>query len=350
MSEIARKSEGQKGAEAEVDSRRRGLGPFVVAAESTRMPIVFTNAREPGDRIIFANDSFLALTGHAREEVLGQAFEFLLAPSADDDRRSRVAAALSGSGEDLLELPLHREDGDDFWSAVFIGPVRDEAGATVQHFASFVDLTRHIREEEHLRFLLDELNHRTQNTLATVLAIAGQTLRNATDKEDVDAFEGRILALSKAHSILGRHQWLAVGLREVVDKILQPFGVNEEESSRFTVTGTDVRLDAKTALNLAMVFHELATNAAKYGALSTTGAGIVAITWQVEPGPQGDELRLWWRESGGPTVTPPRRRGFGSRLIESGLAQMLNGEVHLDYDPEGVACRIVMPLPKVTES
>lgn len=346
MPEIAHKSDGQKGAEAEVDSRRHDLGPFVMAAESTRMPMVFTNAREPGDRIIFANDSFLALTGYAREEVLGQAFEFLLAQNADEGHRARVADAFLGAGEDLLELPLHRKDGGVFWGAAFIGPVRDEADTTVQHFVSIVDLTRHIREEEHLRFLLDEVNHRTQNTLATVLAIAGQTLRNATDKEDVEAFEGRILALSTAHSILGRHQWLAVGLREMLDRMLEPFGAGDGRSSRFTVTGADVRIDSKTALNLAMVFHELATNAAKHGALSKAGAGAIVIAWTVEPSPQGDLLRLSWQESGGPAVAPPSRQGFGSRLMEGGLANMLNGKVHLDYDPAGVACRIVMPLPR----
>ncbi|HEY0648939.1 HWE histidine kinase domain-containing protein [Phenylobacterium sp.] len=347
MPQVAHKSEGQKGAEAEVDSRRNDLGPFVVAAESSRMPMVFTNAREPSDRIIFANDSFLALTGYARVEVLGQAFEFLLAPNADEDHRQQLAAAFSGRGEDLLELPLHRKDGDTFWGGVFVSPVRDEAGAVVQHFASFVDLTRHIREKEHLRFLLDELNHRTQNTLATVLAIAGQTLRNAIDRQDVEAFEGRILALSKVHGILGRHEWLAVGLRELLDRILEPFGIAGEPPSRFTFTGADVRLDARAALNLAMVFHELATNAAKYGALSGAGAGVVAIAWKVEPSPQGDQLRLSWQESGGPAVAPPSRRGFGSRLIEGALADMLGGEVHLDYDPAGAACHIVMPLPKV---
>lgn len=350
MPTIAHKSRGQVGAEAEVDSRRRDLGPFVVAAESTRMPMVFTNAREPGNRIIFANDSFLALTGYARDEILGQTFEFLLAPVCGEDHRPRVAAAFSGSGEDLLELPLHRKDGGLFWAAVFISPVRDEADITVQHFASFVDLSRHIRQEEHLRFLLDELNHRTQNTLATVLAIAGQTLRNATDKEDVNAFEGRILALSRTHRILGRNQWLAVGLREVLDQILEPFGIGNELSTRFTVTGADVRLDARTALNLAMVFHELATNAAKYGALSKAGTGAIAIAWKIEPSPHGDQLHLSWQESGGPAVTPPGRRGFGSRLIQGGLAKMLNGEVHLDYDPAGVNCRIVLPLPKMGDS
>lgn len=347
MAEFAHKSESQKGAEAEIESRRQDLGPFVVAAETTRMPMLFTNAKEPGNRIIFVNDSFLALTGYPRDEILGQAFEFLLAQSRDEDPRARAASAFSGSGEDLLELPLHRKDGGVFWGAVFISPVRDEADTIVQHFISIVDLTRHIREEDHLRFLLDELNHRTQNTLATVLAIAGETLRNVTDREDVESFEGRILALSRAHSLLGRHNWLAVGLREVLGQILEPFGIGDGPPSRFTVTGADVRLDSKTALTLATVFHELATNAAKHGALSKAGAGAITIAWEVQPSPQGDQLHLSWQESGGPAVAPPSRRGFGSRLIERGLAEMVKGEVGLDYDPAGVACRIVMPLQRV---
>ena len=343
------KSEEQRGAEAEVDGRRKDLGPFVVAAETTRMPMVFTNAREVGNRIIFANDSFLTLTGFAREEVLGQGFDFLVAQDTGPEVRSRVAAAFSGQSENLLELQYRRKDGGAFWAVVFISPVRDKAGDIEQHFASFVDLTKHREEENHLRFLLDELNHRTQNTLATVLAIAGQTLRNATDREQVDAFEGRILALSKAHSLLGRQNWLAVSLRAVVEQILQPFGLGDGAGSRFSVTGDDVRLEPKAALSLAMVFHELATNAAKYGALSKAGAGTVELAWEVERGAQGDRMRLRWQEAGGPPVAPPSRRGFGSRLIVGGLAQELNGEVKLDSDAAGLTCTIAMPIPRVAD-
>jgi two-component sensor histidine kinase len=107
----------------------------------------------------------------------------------------------------------------------------------VQHFASFVDLSKHKQEEDRLRFLLGELNHRTQNTLATVQAIAVQTLRGAANKEVVDAFEGRILALSKAHSLLGRKHWETVSLRDVIDQILQPFGLNDRRVAHFSVEG-----------------------------------------------------------------------------------------------------------------
>jgi PAS domain S-box-containing protein len=348
MTEIADKSEEQKCAEAEVASRRKDLGPFVVAAETTRMPMVFTNARESGNRIIFANDSFLALTGFAREEVLGQGFDFLLAPDAGPGEHAQVEAAFAGQSEDLLELQYRRKDGSAFWAVVFISPVRDQAGDIEQHFASFVDLTRHREEEEHLRFLLEELNHRTQNTLATVLAIAGQTLRTATDRDQVDAFEGRILALSKVHSLLGRENWLAVSLRDVAEQHLRPFGLGDGVDIRFSVQGIDIRLEPKMALGLAMVFHELATNAAKYGSLSRPGTGTVAITWEVEPGAQADRLRLRWQEAGGPPVAAPSRRGFGSRLIMSGLAQALNGEVQLDYDAAGLTCMIALPVPRIS--
>jgi PAS domain S-box-containing protein len=343
MPSEANKSKEQKAAESKVESFRKDLGPFVVAAETTRMAMVFTDAKESNHPLIFANDSFLSLTGYDREEVLGQSFEFLMAHPADPEALAQLEAAFAGSSEPGFDIRLRRKDGSMFWAAFFTSPIRDKTGDVVQHFASFVDLTKHKQEEDRLRFLLDELNHRTQNTLATVQAIAVQTLRGAADKEVVDAFEGRILALSKAHSLLGGKHWETVSLRGVIDQILQPFGLNDRQVARFSVDGGGIRLQPKAALTLAMVFHELATNAAKHGALSNGAAGKIEITWQVEPTPQGDRMRLRWQESGGPPVTPPGRKGFGSRLIEGGLAQELDGEVRLDYEPAGVVCQIIMP-------
>lgn len=340
------KSREQKTAESDVDSFRKDLGPFVVAAETTRMAMVFTDAKQPDHPLIFANDSFLSLAGYERQEVLGQSFDFLIGRPADPDALVQVEAAFASSSGSDFELCFRRKDASTFWAAVFVSPVRDDTGEVVQYFASFVDITKHMKEQDHLRLLLDELNHRTQNTLATVQAIAVQTLRGVADNEVVDAFEGRILALSKAHTLLGRELWKSVGLRDVIDQILQPFGLNDRRVSHFTVQGDDVPLQPKAALTLAMVFHELATNAAKYGALSNDAAGKIAITWQVEPTPQGDRMRLKWQESGGPPVKPPGRKGFGSRLIEGGLAQDLDGEVHLDYDPAGLVCQITMPVPR----
>jgi PAS domain S-box-containing protein len=346
MSNEENKSGEQKAAEADVESFRKDLGPFVVAAETTRMAMVFTDAKASDNPVIFANDSFLSLTGYDREEVLGQSLNFLMARGADPEALAAIEAAFEGRSHCHPEIRYRRKDGSLFWATIFISPVQDESGDAVQHFASFVDVTKHKQEKDRLRFLLDELNHRTQNTLATVQAIAVQTLHGVADKEVVDAFTGRILALSKAHGLLGRENWEGVSLRDVIEQILEPFGLRDRRVARFTVEGDDVRLPPKAALTFAMVFHELATNAAKHGALSNDAAGRIDIAWQVELTPQGDRMRLHWQERGGPPVTPPGRKGFGSRLIESGLAQELDGEVRLDYEPAGVVCQIVMPIPQ----
>jgi PAS domain S-box-containing protein len=342
----ASKSTEQKAAESEVDGFRKDLGPFVVAAETTRMAMVFTDAKEPNNPLIFANDSVLSLTGYKREELLGQRFDFLLGRAARPEALAQVKAAFAGTQEGDFEIRFRRRAGSAFTGAIFTNPVRDKSGDIVQHFVSIVDLTKHRQEEERLRFLLHELNHRTQNSLATVQAMAVQTLRGAADKCVVEAFEGRILALSKAHALLGRKHWETVSLRDMIDQILQPFGLNGPRAAGFSIAGDDVRLQSKTALSLAMVFHELTANAATHGALSNGATGKVDIAWQVEPTSQGDRARLTWRESGGPPVTPPGRKGFGSRVIESGLAQGLDGEVRLVYAPAGVVCEIIIPVTR----
>jgi len=306
--------------------------------------MVFTDAKEPTEPIIFANDSFLTLTGYAREEVLGQSFDFLMARGGDAETIAEIKAAFEGKSDSDPEILCRRHDGSVFSASVFISPVRDDSGDVVQHFASFVNLTKHRQEQERLLFLLGELNHRTQNTLATVLAIARQTLRGMADEDTIEKYERRILALSKTHSLLGAENWNQVSIREVLDQILEPFDVLDDGIARVSIEGDDVRLQPKVALTLAMVFHELATNAARHGALSNDGAGHIGIAWQLETVSQGDQMRLRWRESGGPPVAPPGRKGFGSRLIENGLARELDGVVRLAYEPAGVVCDIVMPV------
>lgn len=346
MAEEGSKSGKQKAAEADVDDFSKDLGPFVVAAKTTRMAMVFTDAKAAGNPIIFANDSFIKLTGFNRDEVLGQSFNFLMAQGASPDTLKIIESMFHEQLHDGdPEIRYRRKDASVFWASVFIGPVRNPAGEVVQHFASFIDISRHKKEEERLRFLLDELNHRTQNTLATVLAIARQTLADVADTQVVRTFESRILALSKAQSLLGRTSWDRVRLRDIISHILEPFGLCDLHRQPITAAGDDVWLQPKAALSLAMVVHELATNAVKHGALSTD-PGHVSITWQMEPFLKESGMRLLWKESGGPPVTLPERKGFGSRLIERGLAQELNGKVRLIYDPAGVLCEIDMPLPE----
>lgn len=339
MLSIAIKSPEQKAAEAGVDGFRQDRGPFVVAAERTRMAMVFTDADAPGNPLIFANEAFLTLTGYSREEVLGQAFGFLLSRGDNQTANQRIEAAFAGESGGHFEMHDRRKDGSKFWAAVIVCPVEDAAGRVGMHVSSFVDLTDHKREAEHLRFLLDEMNHRTLNTLATVRAIAVQTLRGVAGEAVVEAFEGRIQALSETHGLLGGHNWDAVTLRDVLERILEPFG----QDGRVTLEGAVVPLSPKAALTLAMVFHELASNAARHGSLSTP-AGKVTASWRTEITDDGERLFLRWQESGGPPAVAPEHQGFGLRLIEGGLAQDLAGEVHVAYDRAGLVCRIAMPL------
>ncbi len=193
------------------------------------------------------------------------------------------------------------------------------------------------RIERHQNQLLDELNHRVKNTLATVQAMAVQTLKGA-DAQARDAFIARLFALSSQHDLLTMDNWEGASLEGVLRRALRPW--REEDHVRFVVEGPAVHLDPKKALALGMAFHEMASNAARFGALSNA-EGRVRASWTVEP----DMLHFRWQESGGPAVSEPARRGFGLRLIEYGLAREIAGRVHMTFDPKGLICEWEMKLP-----
>jgi len=346
MPKIPSKSEEQKDAEANVEGFKSELGPFVVAAETTRMAMVFADAKQADHPIIFANDAFLALTGYSRDEVLGQSFNFIMAQAADADALAKIKAEFVGNSAGGSEIRYRRKDGSEFWAALFISPVRIEGGEIVQYFASFVDLTALKDEQAHSKMLIEELNHRVKNTLATVQSIVWQGLRTATDTEVArDAIESRLFALSRSHDMLTRENWESAGLVDIINDALEPFGVVEGRTKRIVITGEDIRFPPKDALALSIAFNELATNAVKYGAFANS-TGSILIEWKIEPGPQGDQLILHWQEKDGPVVTPPDHEGFGSRVIAHGL-DALGATVKLDYRPTGLLCAMSIPLPRV---
>ncbi len=152
-------SQKQNAAEADVEGFRDDLGPFVVAADATRMAMVFTNAREPANPIVYVNRAFLELTGWSRDEVLGESFNSLMARGASPNALKEIEKAVGGSHEDDPEICYRRKDGSQFWASLFVTPVKDEQGKIVQHFASFVDLTCYKAEQATCKLLIDELNH-----------------------------------------------------------------------------------------------------------------------------------------------------------------------------------------------
>jgi two-component sensor histidine kinase len=244
------------------------------------------------------------------------------------------------------ELDIRFDDGTSITIIAHAAPIRDDSGTIQGAVGAAIDISERKRQQQHRELLLNELNHRVKNTLATVQSLAMQTLRNASNvKEGRQAFEARLIALSKAHDVLTREQWEGVGLREIVAEALAAY-IGSSQEARLLYQGPEIRLQPKAGLALSMALHELATNAAKYGALSS-GAGRVDINWRLDQNePRG--FRLKWSESGGPPVIAPSKRGFGSRLIEQGLSQDLSGTVLLEFAPEGVICTIDAPFDQIS--
>lgn len=195
----------------------------------------------------------------------------------------------------------------------------------------------------HGTFLLQELDHRVKNTLAIVQSISRQTLRATPSPEAfAEVFEDRLLALSQAHELLTRRAWGRAGMHEILDKALAPFTVDRSE--RFDIVGPAITFSAETSVSVHMTLHELAVNAAKYGALSTS-AGRVVIRWSVDEAAAPPMLTLTWREVDGPPVAAlPERRGFGSQMIQRGLARDLGGAATMDFAPSGFVYTLRAPL------
>jgi two-component sensor histidine kinase len=223
-----------------------------------------------------------------------------------------------------------------------VSPIRDPAGQVIGLSAIERDIARRKQGEERQRLLLAELNHRVKNTLATVLSISSQTMRHSSTIEAfAAAFEGRIQALAKAHDLLAASNWEGADLREV---LLAEVAAHRERDDHLSLDGAPVSLAPNAALMLGMVFHELATNAAKYGAF-TTAAGRVAVAWKSDG--RGDLLKITWAERGVPKVERPRQDGFGLALIERGIAHELQGRATFDFGSNGLHCSLEIPLAEV---
>jgi two-component sensor histidine kinase len=241
-----------------------------------------------------------------------------------------------------LEHRVRRADGSVGWTFSRAVPLRNEAGNITQWFGAASDVTARKEAEEHLRLVINELNHRVKNTLAMVQAVAAQTFRGEDHTlTENEKFTARVKALAQATDLMTGHKWVEASLRTVVASVV---GVHCDASSgRCDISGPDMRLEPKTGISLSMALHELGTNAIKYGAWSND-AGKVSIRWEIEGNGSDAQLKLEWRESGGPSVSPPSRRGFGSRLIERGLAAEMEGRAVMRFEPGGLVCVIEAPL------
>jgi two-component system CheB/CheR fusion protein len=280
-------------------------------------------------------------------EVVGQPLSLLLPPEPSSEVTTFFASHKRPLRLAEFEMTWVRPNGESVPLAISYSPVCDPEGNLLAGKLIARDITERVRAARHNEMMLAELNHRVKNTLASVQAIADQTVANAPDLPAFkESFLARLLALSHTHNLLARDAWAGAPLADIIHNELAPYRNDRDartNDARVRLHGEALTLPPKHALALSMALHELATNAGKYGSLSVPG-GQVTVTWATLTTDQHPWLHLQWTESGGPAVEPPTRRGFGSRLIGDGVPYELGGEVTLEFPRNGVVCTIDVPL------
>jgi PAS domain S-box-containing protein len=280
------------------------------------------------------------LFGYKAEEAIGRPVTTILIPHDRlDEEREILGRIRRGEPVDHYETVRQCKDGSllDVWLSV--SPLKDAQGKIIGASKIARDITERRRTQERQKLLINESQHRIKNTLATVQAIATQTLRSSPDERD--AFVARLHALAGAHDLLRDDNWHQAALNDLVGKALNAF--RDKHRERFFIDGPDgIFLDAQKSSLLVMALHELATNAVKYGALSNEN-GQVRVVWETLADGPSKHFRLCWTESGGPPVSSPAQKGFGSLLIERALQNHL-GQARLDFNPQGLKCSIEISL------
>lgn len=284
--------------------------------------------------ILEINAEGIRVDGRPREAFIGKSHWDVWPDTYDMPLGHTYRQAMSDRTGFAIENRYVFPDGRVTWLDVRGNPV--EEGLAI----FYRDITERKLAEDHLRLMVHELNHRVKNSLATVQAISAQTLRGREVPLEVrEALTSRLLALAKAHDVLTDARWAGARLEEIAAQAAEPYG-----QERFRIEGPGVILPPRAAIAMALAFHELATNAAKYGALSNE-SGEVELAWRLEAAADPPKLELKWREQGGPPVKPPTRKGFGSRLIQRGLAAEFVGEVRMDFPASGLVCEMEVALP-----
>lgn len=267
--------------------------------------------------------------------------DFVHSDDREATRRRKRQILDDAGGRYELEYRIRRRDGQVRWVMDRGQVIRNGAGKALRVVGVVLDITDKKEAEQRQYLLFDELNHRVKNTLSIVQALAQQTLRTKPDPgQFADAFADRLDSLARAHSLLTNDSWRGATLKDIVTTALAAF---VDEGMPIDIGGDAVLIPANTTITLSMMLHELATNAAKYGALSTSG-GRLSIGWNVIPSGSSIGIDLRWREEGGPPVAPPTSRGFGSRLLATS-AQQMGAQLEAEYAAPGFRCRLRFTVP-----
>jgi PAS domain S-box-containing protein len=300
---------------------------------------------DPDGCITFANDRWFQFCGITPEQNAREWPELVLHP---DDRERCVAEwtrALRDGTEYEIEVRNRRHDGEYRWFLTRASPIRDATGRISAWFGSTTDIHDRKQAEERQQILAAELSHRVKNLLTVIGVLAERTGDRATSVEQfLDAFRGRIQALNAAQAALIAGDWQSVSLAALVHGALEPYLL---DGSRIHLDIEDLPIRSEFALTLTLALHELATNAAKYGALSSA-TGRVRLTARIEPGERGQEFALDWEEEGGPPVQPPTYAGFGTSMLGKAMEYQHQGRTELIWREAGLLCHLRLPLAEIT--
>ncbi len=288
-------------------------------------------------RITSWNEGAERLYGFSAEEVIGWPVVTLLPLDRFEEEHAILACIRRGERVDPYETQRLHKNGTNIDVYLTVSPIRDAAGKIVGASKIARDIRARKDAERLQHVIMNELKHRVKNVLATVRAIAMQTFRAEEDRPARAAFDARMLSLSRAHDLLTAASWSGAELSAVIAEVLSPYDMGNVE-----IVGPPLRLPSEVVLPLSLALHELATNAAKYGALSVS-SGQVGIRWDIIHG-DSPRLTITWTERSGPVVQTPSRKGFGTQMMEGILSTQLNGDVRIDYAPSGLVCRINTPL------
>ena len=286
--------------------------------------------------------------GRTAPEIVGRSQQEVI-PETGQDTGATIKRAVIETGEPARGDVRILFDGNETWYDLTVHPLTSDHGAITGVIAGAVEITRYKEQEARIRLLMRELTHRSKNLLTVIQAIMRQTASNSESIDDFETrFSARLQSLAGSHDLLVREDWQGASMRDLVRSQLGHYG--DRIDSQIEMTGESLQIRPDAAQHIGMALHELATNAAKYGALSTP-TGKVGISWKVEPAADGIPMcTLSWEESGGPPVERPGRRGFGRVVIERTVARALHGEVRIDYAATGLRWTLEFPKSLVSDS
>jgi len=320
------------------ESRADRLELAAIAVERTRMPMVVTDPRQADNPIVLANQAFLDLTGYSAAEIVGRNCRFLQGDGTSAAAVNDIRAAITEARELTIDILNYRKDGSAFWNQLHISPIHDDEGCLLYFFASQDDVTefrkvQSLEATEHR--LLKEVDHRARNVLAVVNGIVRLSRSDDAARYAV-AIQQRIQALASAHALLSERGWHEVALDQIVRQQLDGAPMKQVE----VAGGPEVMVSAFVVQPLALVIHELVTNASLHGALSAPD-GRLTIGWR--GGAQYGEFELEWTERGGPAPKRDRRAGFGTAMMVGMIERQLRGQLLRQWTEAGLVVTIRIP-------